>query len=287
MDPITLQALHRYIKDLTVFYSQCVRASLTQTYYALLGWISFFVTVVASIVQYLGSDLPPFLQIMNSDAAVHLPLLLAGSVFGIRLLDAPYKRYRDEHQRRCELEERRKPRLSVQVTEPNGSDQCTTIVNETEGGYRFPHERLEYRNALYLTVKNNSEVRVGPCVAILTKVERKTPSGFERMNFAEGIRLPWNIDNLEGSLEQTIEAETHGRVWIASVDYNGNAWLLRDTEQLQSDQRLIFGESGTYHAKVQVSDGSSRAQSVSLELEVGPSPNQSYTEPGLATLRIT
>lgn len=260
--------------------------AMTKTYYALLGWISFIVFIVAVAVQLSGSDLPSQLLFLKTEKAVYLPLNLALLVFGTRLLDAPYRRYREEHERRCDLEERRKPRLSVQVTEPNGADQCTVHVNETEGGYRFPHKELKYKNALHLAVKNTSEVRVGPCVAILTEVERKVQSGFERMNFSEGIRLPWNIDNLEGSLEQTIEAGNQGRVWIASVDSNGNAWVLRDKEQLQSDQRMIFGEAGTYRAKVQVSDGSSLSQTVSLELEVSPSPNQSYTEPGVATLRI-
>lgn len=282
-----MKSFSNHIKGLACFYSQCLVLAATKSYYALLGWIPAFLSLVAVVVQWSGRDLPSQLQFLKAEEAAYLPLILALLVFGTRLLDAPYKRYREEHERRCDLEERRKPRLSVQVTEPNGSDHCTVYAGETEGGYRFPHQELKYKNTLHLAVKNNSEVRVGPCVAILTEVERKVPSGFERMNFAEGIRLPWNIDNLEGSLEQTIEAEAQGRVWIASVDYNGNAWVLRDNEQLQSDQRMIFGEAGTYRAKVQVSDGSSLSQTVSLELVVSPSPTQSHTQPGLATVRIT
>ncbi|WP_417839466.1 hypothetical protein [Tritonibacter scottomollicae] len=105
---------------------------MTKTYYAFLGWISFIVFIAAVAVQLSGSDLPSQLTFLKTESAVYHPLIIALLMFDTRILDAPYKRYREEHERRCDLEERRKPRLSVQVTEPNGSDQSTTIVNEPE-----------------------------------------------------------------------------------------------------------------------------------------------------------
>ncbi|MBM1311530.1 hypothetical protein JQT66_14900 [Sulfitobacter mediterraneus] len=71
----------------------------------------------------------------------------------------------------------------------------------------------------------------------------------------EPIELSWNFVETEDNLSASIEPNTSRRIWIADVNYLGNAWLMRDVRNLPANYQQIFGPSGTYRAIVQVGDG--------------------------------
>ncbi|MCA2009087.1 hypothetical protein [Tritonibacter mobilis] len=260
--------------------------ALSATYKSIATWISVSAFIATLLAKYFEAQLPTYLRLLATDYITYASGVVILVVFVGAAIRAPYSLFREERDQRKILENKRKPSLAISVTEPSGSDQCAVHVNQTEGGFRFPHPTLKYRNALHLSVTNTSEIRVGPCVATIQQVELKTKSGYERKHFAEGIKLPWNIDDIEGSLSQHIEAASPARVWIASIDYNGNTWVLRESEALQSDQKMIFGEKGTYRAKLLISDGSSLSKSVTIELVTAPALIGSYHQPGVANLKI-
>ena len=198
----------------------------------------------------------------------------------------PFSLYKTEADRRQALEEERQPRLAISITDPNGSDQCRTITNETVGGIRFSHPTLLYRNAVSLTVTNQSRFRAGPCVAELLSAKRFSDGQLKEIEFVESIKLPWNVEATEASLEEIIDAGRSKRIWLASADYNGNLWVLREKDNLLSDQQLIFGPAGKYRAEIQVSDGYSAPTVVTVEIDCDPADTGHHMSAGKVFIRF-
>lgn len=269
------------------FYFKCVKYAFFKTYFAWLGWISFAVLLLTLAAKFFVDHLPGYLFFLQGIEIIYASGTLALFVFLIRLIYAPFHFYRTERDKRKQLDEERSPRLDITISDPDGSDQCRTVTDETMGGFRFPHPTLQYKSAVCLTVSNNSHVRVGPCVAELISAKKKMENGsFEIINFIESVTLSWSAENTESALQSTIEANRSRRVWIASSDYNGNLWLVREKDNLLSDQQMIFGGAGVYHATIQISDGFSLPTIATLEITSLASASGHHMSPGKVSLKF-
>lgn len=262
------------------FWKLCIKNAFLGSYLAICGWAGPLIGIVVAITQSYNL-VPERFPFLDTNFAVVVPVLATALFFAIRLIREPVQHYRTSQRDVSHLKARLHPSLKVSIKDPEGTDECTWVTNQTMGGYRIHHPHLSYANALCLRVENTSAVRVGPCVGILHEASRLENGQWVRIGLDEPVKLAWSTNAPEEHLQAFIEPGMTARLWIASINYNGCTWLIRDLNNLHSVQHTIFGEAGTYRASIQVSDGTSEPTRIQIELTASPAQNKHHMYPGI------
>lgn len=273
------------LKALANFWGKCIYRAFFGSYAALSGFAGPIISLIVALLQKFRPE-PNISGLIASDYAISIPLLATLIFFVIRLVNAPFQLYRTELNRANALEEKLRPKLEISLRDPTGTDQCTWVSNETEGGFRNHHPQLAFSKALCIIVKNTSTMRTGRCVGLLTEVQRLEDGDWRSIGPAEPVELPWHTTSPEEHLSKVIEPMTAAQLWIASINYNGFTWLIRDLTKLHGNQQSIFGSAGTYRARIQISDGISDPSIVEVELTSEPDQHTHYMRPGLVQSKL-
>ncbi|MQY44451.1 hypothetical protein GG681_17545 [Epibacterium sp. SM1969] len=262
------------------FWKLCIKNAFRGSYLVICGWAGPPISIIVTIIQSYNL-VPKGFTFLDTNIAVVVPVLATVLFFTIRLIREPVLHYRASQRDVSRLSARLHPSLKFSIKDPEGTDECTWVTNQTMGGYRTHHPHLNYANALCLLVENTSAVRVGPCVGVLFEASRLEEGQWVKIGLDEPVRLAWSTNAPEEHLQAFIEPEMTARLWIASINYNGYTWLIRDLNNLHSVQHTIFGEAGTYRASIQVSDGTSEPTRIQIELTTSPDQSRHHMHPGI------
>jgi hypothetical protein len=273
--------------DLIRFYAACLRRAFGGWHKRIEGWVSFLSLALAGLP--LVAKLPNSVQIFADAIPSIVFLVLFLLIVSSRLLLAPYWLYRDQRTEREILEDLRRPRLKLELTDPPVTNSISThaITSESMAGGRHTTIRGWHMDVVALRCTNIGETTARKCRARIVSAARLQPNGTVDLGVVEAVGLPWSKEDPEGNLEVDIPPFGTARLWVGGVRSHGHVWLFRRREALPAEYHQLLGNPGKYRVVIQLDADDVPTQQVLIEIEgrEGPKPQNGLWR-GEATVRL-
>lgn len=254
------------------FYAACVRQGFSGWFGKVSGWAGTLSLVIGVVLLFVKE--PPFVSQLASQAEPAFFLGAFALTLAIRLLLAPYWLFREESARRAALETAARPSLTVFLPTPPTLTSISLGGHTTESfaGTRQTVINRWEMDVVALTCMNEGTTDAAGCRARLLSAIRIKDDGSEDLGIVEGISLPWDKQDPEGSLLSDIPASETKRIWLGGVRSRGHLWIFRELKALPLEYQRLLGEPGTFRVLIQVDARNVPPQQIALEIVTAEGP---------------